>query len=141
VRLLDTLTVRTASLLAGGLVVLGGLAGVVAWPALPAEMAIHFGPAGPDRFVPKLQGVLLVPALGLATILFVWITERTPADPLVTALGVLFLGVTLTYVHGLVLLWNLGVSVDVTAAVAPILVGAAALVYLQYRGLPRFVRG
>lgn len=140
-RLLDTLTVRTASLLAGGLVLVGGLAGLVAWPALPAEMAIHFGPAGPDQFVPKLRGVLLVPALGLAVIGFVWLFERNPADPTVTSLGILFTGVTLTYVHGIVLLWNLGVPVDVTAAVGPIVVVAGALVYVQYRGIPRFVRG
>ncbi|MEZ3114682.1 DUF1648 domain-containing protein [Halobaculum sp. MBLA0147] len=128
------LTVRAATLPSVALVAAAALAGLLAWPALPAEMAIHFNGGTPDNFVPRWQGVFAAPALGLAAVLFTRAVGDSSGDPAVTAVAMLFTGVVIAYVQALVLLWNLGVRLDPTTAVLPVLVAAGVLVWFKYRG-------
>ena len=118
-----------------GLAVLGG---VVLWPRLPAEMAIHFDASStPDSFVSKPVGVLLTPTVGVAAILLVRRGGELgggPTHPAVEDATVGFLGVVVAYVHGLVLAWNVGLRFDVTVSVLPVVgLAVALLVYAMYR--------
>jgi uncharacterized membrane protein len=118
-----------------GLAVLGG---VVLWPRLPAEMAIHFDASStPDSFVSKPVGVLLGPTIGVAAILLVRRGGELgggPTHPAVEDAAVGFLGVVVAYVQGLVLAWNVGLRFDVTVSVLPVVgLAVALLVYAMYR--------
>lgn len=126
-----TLRGRWGELLALGLLALAALAGVVLWPDLPAEMAVHFDATGtPDNYVPKPVGVFLAPAIGLGALGVVRYAARTDpsADPQVLAAAVVFVGGLIAYVQGLVLAYNLGYAFSMPAALAPVFVAAAALV-------------
>jgi uncharacterized membrane protein len=129
--------VRRMDYLALGLVALSAVVGLAMWPALPEQMAIHFDASStPDNYVSKTTGVLLGPAIGAGAILFVRAKNRvdpTPADEGLMRWSILFTGVVIAYVQGLVLLWNVGVKFDVVAAVSPVIVGAGLLVAYQYR--------
>jgi hypothetical protein len=113
------------------------LAGVVLWPRLPAEMAVHFDASStPDSFVPRPVGVLLAPTVGVAAILLVRRGGDLggPTHPDVEDAAVGFLGVVIGYVHALVLAWNIGFRFDVTVSVLPVLGLAVLLVaYAVYR--------
>lgn len=140
-----SLDVRNSTLPALGFVALAGLLGVAAWPQLPAEMAIHFdGSSTPDNYVGKTTGVFLLPAIGLGAILFVrakMAVDGVTTDPEMAHLGMLFTGVVIAYVQMLVVAWNLGYQFSMTTAIVPVLFGAAALVWYQYRGIPWLVGG
>ena len=120
---------------ATGLAVLGGL---VLWPRLPAETAIHFDASStPDSFVSKPVGVLLTPTVGVAAILLVRRGGELgggPTHPAVEDAAVGFVGVVVGYVQGLVLAWNVGLRFDVTVSVLPVVGFAVALLlYAMYR--------
>lgn len=122
-------TARRADAVAVGLLAAAALAGVALWPSLPDQMAIHWSGGRPDSFVAKPVAVLAVPALGVATVAF----ARLAPDSLTSTPGgvgptVLFVGVVLAWVQGVVYAWNLGYRFDVSLAVAPVLVGAGLLV-------------
>lgn len=97
--------------LATGLIALATLAGVLAWPQLPEQVAIHFTAGGtPDSYVSKQTGVLLLPALMVVTYAVVrgafFVDE--PADPrTATATTVATLGL-LAALQLFVVAWNLG---------------------------------
>lgn len=132
--------------LAGGsLVALTALASVVAAPEMPAEVAIHFDATGdPDRYADRTLALAAMPLLVAA--LVVTFAALPRIDPLgenvaqfqgaydAMAVGTVAL---LSYVHGLVLAYNLGVAFDVTVAVAPAM---AALYYLVGHLLSRAER-
>ena len=128
-----------------GIAVLGGL---LFWPRLPAEMAIHFDATStPNNYVSRPVGVLLTPTIGVAAILLVRRgSERSGGspNPAVEDAVVAFVGVVVAYAHALVVAWNVGLRFDVTVAVVPVLVLAGLLVlYAAWREgrLPRIVNG
>jgi len=110
------------------------LTSVAVYGDLPAEMAIHWGPAGDaDGWTSRPVGAFGLPALMVALAALLWSVPRF--DPLgenyeafrptydwfvVAALA--FLG----YVHGIVLATNLGVDISMTRALVPAM---AALYY------------
>jgi uncharacterized membrane protein len=118
-------------------VVAAALLGVILWPQLPSEMAIHFDASStPDNYVSKPVGVFLTPAIGLGAILFVrakMAVDNVQANPVSTRFSMLFTGIVIAYVQVLVLVWNLGYTFDMTTAVVPVLLGAGAFVWYQYR--------
>jgi hypothetical protein len=129
---------RRADLLAYAAIGLAVLGGLVLWPRLPAEMAIHFDASStPDNFVAKPVGVLLTPTIGIAAVLLVRRGGELgggPSHPTVEDAAVGFVGVVVGYVHALVLAWNVGLRFDVALSVVPVLVLAVALVvYAMYR--------
>ena len=121
--------IRRADRIAVGLVAVAALAGLLAWPSLPDQVAIHWSGGSPDRYVAKPLAVLGLPALGAAAVAF----TRLAPDSLTNTPGgddatVLFLGVVFVWVQGVVILWNMGWQFNVGVAVAPVLVLAGLLV-------------
>ena len=65
--------------------------------ALPsgAQVPVHFGPAGYNRWLPKKTGLAIWPALGVMAYVIIVVTARdkgihgSPATGLTTALGVI----------------------------------------------------
>lgn len=111
---------RRADWLSLLLIVATTAAGFVLLPRLPAEVAIHFTAGGtPDNHVSPLVAVLSVPAIALVVIAVVRAAARydPPKDP--RSIDVLLVGVTamLCAIHLLVLGWNLGYAVSMTAVV------------------------
>jgi len=107
-------------------------AGLLAYPALPAEMAVHFSGGGPDQFVSKSVGVWLVPAIGLAAVA---VTRRQAHySGLFRAVVLGFVGWVVALAHGYVLLWNLGYQFSSLIVVVPAIGGCLVVVALQKTG-------
>jgi hypothetical protein len=126
----------------GRLASLGLLAGmlvasVLAYPSLPARIAVHFGASGtPEGFLAKPAGVLVLP--GFAALL-VALSRYGGASPLRS--GELTPGVlvvvtgSFAYLHLVVIAWNFGVGVPPVLAVLPAVVAVlVAVVYASARG-------
>lgn len=113
------------------LVLLGAAgAGLAVLPDLPASFAIHFGPDGaPDSVVDPTVGVLLTPAIGVATVAFVRLALRAdpPGDPRVGPVVVVWTALFIAAVQALLLAWNLGYDVAVDLAVAGLVAAAVGL--------------
>ncbi|MFB6152908.1 MAG: DUF1648 domain-containing protein [Halodesulfurarchaeum sp.] len=127
---------RRFDLLAGGLMAIPLLAGFALWTELPARVAIHWSASGPDTFVAKPVAIVGLFLFGLGTIAFVRLAPHsmtnTPGGKNVT---VLFLGVVFAWVHGMVVVWNLGYHFSVSLAVFPVLILAGGLVvYAMWGG-------
>ncbi|MFB6266626.1 MAG: DUF1648 domain-containing protein [Halodesulfurarchaeum sp.] len=127
---------RRFDLIAGGLMAIPLAFGLARWADLPAQMAIHWSGGGPDTFVSKPVAILGLFLFGLGTVAFVRIAPssmtNTPGGQNVT---VLFLGLVFAWVHGMVVVWNLGYHFSITLAVLPILLLAGALVaYAMWGG-------
>ncbi|QSG12061.1 Uncharacterized membrane protein, DUF1648 family [Halapricum desulfuricans] len=125
------MVLQRSDLIASAMLVLAALAGVAFWDALPAEMAIHFGPGGdPDSYVSRPVGVVLAPAIGLGAIAIARAAIRADptSDPRVGSAAIYFVGGVVSYVHGLVLAYNLGHRFSMTAALVPVFVATAVLV-------------
>ncbi|EMA45218.1 SdpI family protein [Halococcus saccharolyticus] len=115
-------------------IVLAGLASVVVYPELPARMATHWGASGEvDGTMSRLAGAFFLPVFTIGVYVVLLVAPRLdPNDQNIEsfrdayewfAAGIVwFLG----YVHGLTLLWNLGVQPPIGAALAP---GLAAMLY------------
>lgn len=118
---------------ATGIVALTALFGILFADQLPEQVAMHFGPEGqPDDYMAKPYALALLPALQL--ILLGVFAALPRLDPLgenirefrraydaFVVLMIAFLG----YVHGLVVLWNVGSGFSVLTALVP----AIAVVY------------
>ena len=122
----------------GGLILLSTLAGLALWPDLPAEVAIHFSASGtPDNYVPRLVGVVLLPAImaGTLAVMHGVGSFQTPNDPrtlAVTSIGTIGL---LAVLHVLVLAWNAGYGVPLDLLVPGAVVWALGLAgYALARG-------
>ena len=131
-------------------IALAFLASAAVHPALPARMATHWGPNGAvDGTMSRLAGAFFVPVFGIAIYAVLLVAPRLDSDKQNIesfrgayewfAAGMMwFLG----YVHGLVLLWNLGVRPPIGAALAP---GLAAVLYasgaLVERAEPNWIAG
>ncbi|WP_424017778.1 DUF1648 domain-containing protein [Halorientalis pallida] len=112
----------------GGLALLTALAGVVVYPRLPAEMAIHFSATGqPDNFAPKPVAVAAIPVVMILTHLVMQWAARVdpPTDPrTMTGITVATM-LLLAAVQGLVLAWNLGYAVPFDLVLVGVLVWGA----------------
>jgi|GEM_PF-639594 len=104
-------------------------AGLLAYPALPAEMAVHFSGGGPDQFVSKSVGVWLVPVVGLAAVAVTRREARYSGPFRAVVLG--FVGWVVALAHGYVLLWNLGYQLSSLVVLVPVVVGSLGLLVLQ----------
>lgn len=129
--------VRAVDLLAYTLLAGSVLVGLLLWPSLPDQMAIHFGTSGqPDDFVPKSLGIVLAPAIGLGAILLTryapeW-ASRQYRTPEIENLTVGFVAGVVAYLQGFVYAWNLGYQLDPMIVVAPVLLAAGGLVVYAY---------
>ncbi|MDZ7849634.1 MAG: DUF1648 domain-containing protein [Halodesulfurarchaeum sp.] len=124
---------RQIDAVAVGLAAIPLLAAFLVWADLPPEMAIHWGPGGPDTFVAKPLATVGLFAFGIATIAFVRLAPNSlTSTPGGTNPTVLFLGFVFAWVEGMVVVWNLGVHFPVELAVVPILVFAGVLVAYSY---------
>lgn len=88
--------------------------GLVLWPSLPPEVAIHFSAAGtPDGYVPRAVGVVLVPAVMVVTYAVIEAAVRydPPDDDRVATVTTVATMGLLAALHVLVLAWNLGYAV------------------------------
>ncbi|WP_396612873.1 DUF1648 domain-containing protein [Haloferax sp. S1W] len=126
--------VHRLTLVGVGLFVATAVVSLALLPLLPAEVAIHFGLGGePDSFVSAPAGVLLLPGIGLATLVATRATGSlgigTSAPPVFDPLLATFLG----YVQALVLAYNLGMQINVSMALAPALVTFVVVVFLIQR--------
>ena len=86
-------------------------AGLALRPELPAEVAIHFSAAGePDNYFGRDLAVLSMPALMLATLLFMQAAGRydPPEDPQVLRVVSLATMLLLAAVQAFIFAWNLG---------------------------------
>ncbi|MBX0287195.1 DUF1648 domain-containing protein [Haloarcula salinisoli] len=123
--------------LAAGIVALAALAGIALWPQLPAEVAIHVSASGtPDTYVPKAVGVLLVPAIMIATLLVLRVALYVdpPSNPRTGPVAVLATMGFLAAVHLLVLVWNAGYPVPLDGLlVGSIVFGALLCGYAIWR--------
>jgi len=107
-------------------------AGLLAYPALPAEMAVHFSGGGPDQFMSKSVGVWLVPAIGL-TAVAVTRREASYSGPF-RAIVLGFVGWVVALAHGYVLLWNLGYQFSSLVVLVPAIGGSLVVVALERAG-------
>mgnify|MGYP000205647394 CR=1 FL=1 len=124
---------RSRNLLGAGIVAVTGILGIAVMGRLPDQVAIQFGPSGqPDDYAGKAFALALVP--GLQAVMLAVFAVLPRIDPLgenirkfgdmynwLVVVIVGFLG----YVHGTVLLWNVGYEFAVTQAVVP----AVAVLY------------
>lgn len=118
-----------------GLFVAGAaVAGVLAAPALPEEMVVHWNAAGdPDGTMPKSLALVLVPALAAGLLGLLAVLPRIdPKGENVESFRayydwfVVAFTAFLALVHGGIVAFNLGYDFDVTAL---LLVGVAGLFY------------
>ena len=122
---------RVSTGLSIGLIVLSVVAGIVVWPRLPAEMAIHFSVTGtPDNYVSKPIAVGLLPAVMAATLVFLAGAFRVdpPDDPRVAAVTTVSTMGLMAAIQALVLAWNLGYPVPFDLVIVGVVVWGAALV-------------
>lgn len=131
-------------------IVFAFLASVVVYPELPARMATHWGASGEaDGTMSRLAGAFLLPALAAGVYALLLVSPQfDPRKANVEQFRGLYewfaAGMTwfLLYVHGLVLLWNLGIQPPIGAALAP---GLAAVFYasglLVERAEPNWIAG
>lgn len=111
-----TLSTRTARVLGSGLVVASLAASAVAWPDLPAEMAVHWNAAGEvDDTAPRAVGALVVPLLAAGLlVVFEAIPRIDPLGENVAAFRGYYNGLVavvlglLAVVHAVLLAVNLG---------------------------------
>lgn len=128
-------TSRPVDVISTALLLAATLGGIVTYPALPEQTAIHFTAIGtPNNYVPRYLAVILLPGIMLATLQF--LRYAPSIDPRfqgtsdlhvlnVTTLATMAL---LTALHAIVLGWNLGHHIDMTLVLGGILIWAAALV-------------
>ncbi|MFC5365920.1 DUF1648 domain-containing protein [Salinirubrum litoreum] len=115
----------SVALVAGTLVV-----GLVLLPTLPPTVAVHFSASGtPDNYVPRLVGVVSVPAIMVGVLGVLKVAERvdTPNDPrTMPTVTVATMGL-LAGAHLLVLGWNLGYAVPMSVVVGGAVLWSLAL--------------
>jgi uncharacterized membrane protein len=122
----------SVALVAGTLAV-----GLALLPTLPPNVAVHFSAGGtPDNYVPRLVGVVSVPAIMVGVLGVLKLAERVdpPTDrrtmPTVTVATLALLA----GVHLLVLGWNLGYAVPMpVVAVGAVLWSLALAGYVVLR--------
>lgn len=118
-------TLTRADRLSLGLAALTLGSGLLLWPRLPAEMAIHFSASGePDRFVSKPIAVASMPLLMVATLVFIDAAARLdpPEDPSVLGVVTVATMTLLAAAQGYVFAENLGYAVPLSLFMAGVAV-------------------
>ena len=111
------------------LILAGLLAGILLYGSLPMQMAMHWGVSGKaNGGMPRLVGILFMPVLTLLLTAFLFFLPRM--DPLGKNVKlfqeeyewflVLF-AAFFTYVHALILVWNMGIPFSFTRWLMPAL--------------------
>jgi hypothetical protein len=112
------------------LLVGAAVAGVALLPSLPDRMAVRFGTGGaPNEYMAAPLAVALVPVVGLLALGAVRGVLPPGRDVPAPAWFGVALAAFLTYVHGVVIAWNLGIKLNVTLFVLP---GVAVIVGLAF---------
>lgn len=107
------------------------LAGILVYPQLPDQVAIHFTATGtPDNYVPRTIAIVLLPGIMAFTYIVLRYTPRL--DPTanrhvvyVTTIATMLL---LTTIQGIVLAWNLGYPINMDLVLPGVLVWTALVV-------------
>lgn len=123
-------TLRPADWLAAALALATVLVGVAVLPSLPERVAIHFSAGGtPNNYVSPVVAVLVLPLLMLGTVAVVRVAEAAdpPNDPRSIDAVVVGVSALLGVVQVLVLAWNLGYAVPMSAVVVLAVCAAFAL--------------
>lgn len=108
-------------------------AAVLAWPALPAELAVQWGlGGGVMNTMSKPAAIGGTAVLAVGSIGYIRLVKTGRRPPLVQDATVLFVGVVFAAVQSLIVAWNLGLPIDPTLAVAPILVLAGGFTWFVY---------
>ncbi len=107
---------RTTLILASVLIVIGLLAGLLLWDRLPEQLPAHWNINDQvDGYMPKLQGVLMMPAITIGILLLFLVLPQI--DPLKANIArfrpafnlfILIMVGFMVYIHGLTLAWGLG---------------------------------
>jgi uncharacterized membrane protein len=112
------MSTRTTSLIVLTLIVLSVLAGVLLWNRLPDQMASHWDVN--DRvngYMPKFWGLFMLPLMMLG--MFALFAVIPSIDPLKANIAqfretfnlfIVFIFLFMVYVHGLTLIWNMGIA-------------------------------
>lgn len=110
-----TLIRRQVNYVSGLIIRPTAFAGVLAFAALPEQVAIHFSAFGtPDNFLPRTVGVALLPAIMLVTFLYLRYTHTVDptADSAVLRVTSVAIVALLDAIHAIVLAWNLDYPAD-----------------------------
>lgn len=118
-------------------VVLSFVIGLAALPALPTEVAIHWGTDGsPNTVIPALPGVLLIPSIALLTFAFLrggaLLSGRSAELGPWTGLGVI---AGVAYLQAALVALNLGVAVTPLVAVLPGILVIVVATYAERTGV------
>lgn len=128
---------RQVDYTSGLIVLVTALAGVVALPGLPDQVAIHFSASGtPDTFVPPLVAVLLLPAIMVFTYLFLRYAPTFDPTANIAVLRVTTLATMalLGAIHVIVLAWNLGYPINIDLILPGVIVWTILVVgYALYK--------
>lgn len=139
------LTTRNAAVLAAVLVLAPLAAALLAWPALPSEMAVHWNAAGEaDGVSGKAFGALFLPLLAAALAGLLFLLPRI--DPLAKGYKafrkeydgmILVLVGFLAVIQGAILAWNLGFRFGFVQVIGP---GVGLLFFYLGAVMPQFKR-
>jgi uncharacterized membrane protein len=120
---------KTTSIIVLSLITIAVIAGAVLWNQLPDPMASHWNANDEvNGTMPKIWGVFLMPVVMLG--MFLLLTFIPNLDPLKANVAqfretfnlfILFMVAFMLYVHTLTLLWSLGYSFQMSAALLPAL--------------------
>jgi hypothetical protein len=118
-------------------VLLSLVAGLVALPALPAELTVHWAADGsPNTVLPALPGVLLTPAVAALALAYLrggaLLAGRRPELGATTALGVV---AGVAYLQVALVVLNLGWLASPLVAVAPGLLAVLAATLADRAGV------
>jgi uncharacterized membrane protein len=127
---------KTTILLSFVLVAILLIAGAIAYPNLPNQIASHWGATGEvNGYMPKLMGLLFIPGMLLALCaLFFLLPVIDPLGKNIAAfrpqynLIILSVVVMLGLLHGFTLAWNLGFQFSINIVVAVLIAGLFYLI-------------
>lgn len=130
-------TQRQVDYTSGLIVLLTTLAGIIALPGLPDQVAIHFSASGtPDNFVPPLVAVLLLPAIMVFTYLSLRYAPTFDPTANIAVLRVTTVATMalLGAIHVIVLAWNIGYPVNMDLVLPGVIVWTILIVgYALYK--------
>jgi len=129
------MSTRSTLIVSSILIVIGLLAGLLLWNRLPEQLPAHWNVNDQvDGYMPKLQGVLLMPLVTAGMLLLFMVVPAI--DPLKANIArfrtafnlfILVLIAFMLYIHGLTLAWGLGYHFGMSRAMLP-LIGVVFLV-------------
>lgn len=123
------MTTKTTNLTLIGILILTFLAGAVAYPSLPAQVASHWNAAGEaDGYMSKFWGIFLLPLIMVVVFFLYFLIPKI--DPMKKNIESfrkyyngfwLFVFIFFAYIFFLTLAWNFGYQFNFTFAIIPAL--------------------